>query len=198
MSEGTKTRKPIFRDIGKILRGIKLLFMPVAKLNEFPTLEDFFPQLGISGVNSLSSKNIKILIASFDQHLLLEKGMFVLLDKFQMNEFQDVGKVDENDELRIIGLLICGQWLVIKIYPNKITKFPSKDIELRDCFDIIRIGADALSEKDCSDILFRRGNEEKIIAMFYQQIDGIVKQKEKDLDALQEFREQMRNILIKT
>jgi hypothetical protein len=173
-----------FKKLQSEMKRLKNSLLPILSFLELETLREFFPKLGILGVGRLGSGNIKNLLDGLDPHLLSEKGLFSFLDG--CNSL----KVSDSDEQRIVGLIQNGQWLIIKIYPCKIMKMPSRGIELRDCFDVIRIGSSDLSFRDVCDILISLLDIKKLATDFYGQLAQLIDQQERKMEILQQGKKQ--------
>jgi len=178
-----------FKKLRPEMEKLKNSLLPALSFLELETLREFFPKLGILGIGKLGSDNIKNLLDGLDSHLLSEKGLFVFLDGCNSLE------VGDSDEQRIVGLIQNGQWFVIKIYPGKIMKIPSWGVELRDCFDVIRIGSSDLSFRDIHDILISLSDIKKLAADFYEQFAQLVGQQERKMEILQQGKKQASEML---
>ena len=153
------------------LEKMKGALMPLMDLVDLPTLEAFLNNARFCTAGPLgpfNKENITLLIKSLDEKLLLERGLFFLSEK--QLDLSEIKKVD--DESRLVGLLANGQWLVVRVYMSKIAKIPNPDIELRDCFDVARIG-DRLNNRDCADILLNDRDLYKLIGKFSADIKSI-------------------------
>ena len=194
MAESPKEKAKTFESDRKILEELELNIGPVmGTVQELPDLRQaLYVSFRKTYVGALSMENMGILLESLDPHVLSEKGLFAVLD--QLKEFTTIDKVGN---LRIIGLLVSGPWLVIDIYPEKIAKMPQEGIELRDCFKISKISPSKLNMRDCLDMLFVPEDINTIALMFYCELDEIMRDLEEKIFVLRGYRQGLEKILFK-
>ena len=181
MAESPKEKTKTFESARKILEELGSNAGPVMRtVYELSDLRQaLYVNFRKTYVGALSMENTGILLESLDPYVLSEKGLFAVLD-----QFKEPTMIDKVNNLRIIGLLVSGSWLVIDIYPEKIVKMPQEGIELRDCFKISKISSARLSIRDCLDMLFVPEDINTITLMFYCELDEIMRDLERKIFVL--------------
>lgn len=194
MAESPKEKTKTFENARKILEELELSAGPVmGTVYELPSLRQaLYVNFRKTYVGALSMENIGVLLEGLDPYVLSLRGLFAVLDQFK--EFTTIGKTNN---LRIVGLLVDGPWLVIDIYPEKIVKMPQEGIELRDCFKISKISSANLSVRDCLDMLFVPEDINTITLTFHYELDEIMRDLERKIFVLREYKQRLEKILLK-
>lgn len=194
MDESFKEKTKTIENARKILEELRLNIEPVmGTIEELPELRrTLCVNFRKTYVGTLGMENIMILLEGLDPYILSERGLFAILD-----QFKEFTTIDKTNNLRIIGLLLSGPWLIIDIYPEKIMKMPQEGIELRDCFKISKIGGARLSMRDCSDMLFAPEDISAVALMFYCELAEIMCDLERKISVLRECERGLEKILFK-